>query len=80
MIMNNNQEPTNEAFVFVTGLVIGALTGLAFGLLAAPYSGAVTRRKIIRSAGEARDQVAEVFDDLEESGKGLLNEVKRVTK
>jgi len=45
--------------------------------LIAPHSGAVTRRKIIRSAGEAKDQVTEVIDDLEETGRGILNDVKK---
>ena len=76
--MNNHESSTNEAFIFMAGLVIGALTGLAFGLLSAPYSGAVTRRKILRSAGEAKDHVSEVIDDLEESGKGFINDVKKV--
>lgn len=79
-IKMNQQESTNTPFVFVSGLVIGALAGIAFGIMIAPHSGAVTRRKIWRTAGEAKDQVSEVIDELEETGKGLLNDVKRVTK
>ena len=67
-------------YVFLIGLVVGALAGLAFGLLVAPHSGALTRRKIIRSAGEAKDQVTEVIDDLEETGRGILNDVKKTVK
>lgn len=74
---SRNDSLGHEAFVFFIGLVLGALAGLAFGLLIAPHSGAVTRRKIIRSAGEAKDQVTEVIDDLEESGRGILNDVKK---
>ena len=74
----SNSESGNEALVFIAGLSLGALVGFAFGILAAPHSGAVTRRKIVRSAGEARDQVSEVIDDLEESGRGIIKDVKRV--
>ena len=77
---NRNDSLGHEAFVFFIGLVLGALAGLAFGLLIAPHSGAVTRRKIIRSADEAKDQVTEVIDDLEESGRGILNDVKKTVK
>lgn len=76
----NPQESKNEVFVFVSGLLIGAMAGFAFGLLSAPHSGAVTRRKIIRTAGEAKDQVTESIDDLEESGRELLKDVKRATR
>ena len=71
-----NNDSGNEALVFI----IGALAGFSFGILAAPHSGPVTRRKVIRTAGEAKDQVSEVFDDLEESGRELLNDVKRVAR
>ena len=76
-MISRNDSLGHEAFVFFIGLVLGALAGLAFGLLIAPHSGAVTRRKIIRSAGEAKDQVTEVIDDLEETGRGILNDVKK---
>ncbi len=74
----SNTDSGSEALVFIAGLSLGALVGFAFGILAAPHSGAVTRRKIVRSAGEAKDQVSEVMDDLEESGRGLINDVKSV--
>ena len=76
----SNNESGNEALVFIAGLSIGALVGFSFGILAAPHSGPVTRRKVIRTAGKAKDQVSEVFDDLEESGRELLNDVKRVAR
>jgi|TARA_B100000809_G_scaffold258827_1_gene302701 gas vesicle protein len=79
-MISRNDSLGQEAFVFFIGLVLGALAGLAFGLLIAPHSGAVTRRKIIRSAGEAKDQVTEVIDDLEETGRGIMNDVKKTVK
>ena len=79
-MISRNDSLGHEAFVFFIGLVLGALAGLAFGLLIAPHSGAVTRRKIVRSASEAKDQVTEVIDDLEETGRGILNDVKTTVK
>ena len=79
-MISRNDSIGHEAFVFFIGLVLGALAGLAFGLMIAPHSGAVTRRKIVRSAGEAKDQVTEVIDDLEETGRGILNDVKTTVK
>ena len=76
----SNNDSGNEALVFIAGLSIGALVGFAFGILAAPHSASVTRRKLIRTDDEAKDQVSEVFDDLEESGRELLNDVKRVAR
>lgn len=78
--MEHDDTKNNGSFRFLAGLVIGSLAGVAIGMLLAPHSGPVTRRKIMRSAGEAKDQVAEVLDDLGETSKGLLHEVKRVKK
>jgi gas vesicle protein len=78
--MSRDDSIGHDAFVLVSGLAIGALVGLAVGVLIAPHSGSVTRRKILRSAGEAKDHVSEVFDDLEETGRDILNDVKRATR
>lgn len=67
----------HDGFVFLSGMIVGAIVGLWVGLLIAPNSGAVTRRKILRTAGETKDHVSEVIDDLEETGRGLINDVKR---
>ena len=67
---------------FVTGFAIGAIVGVAVGMVMAPHKGDVTRRKIVRQAGEKRDEVMEAVEDLierrgpasgegeEDSGKG----------
>ena len=49
---------------FLTGFVAGALVGMAVGVLLAPHKGDVTRRKIVRQAGETRDEVIEAVEDL----------------
>lgn len=70
----------HDGFVFLSGAIVGAIVGLSVGILIAPNSGAVTRRKILRSAGEAKDHVTEVIDDLEESGRSFINNVKGTIK
>ena len=49
---------------FVTGCASGAIVGVAVGMVMAPHKGDVTRRKIVRQAGEKRDEVMEAVEDL----------------
>ena len=49
---------------FVTGFAMGAIVGGAGGMVMAPHKGDVTRRKIVRQAGEKRDEVMDAVEDL----------------
>ncbi len=49
---------------FLSGFVAGALVGVVAGILLAPHRGDVTRRKIVRQAGDKRDEVVEAVEDL----------------
>ena len=49
---------------FLAGCVAGLFLGAALGVLMAPHRGDITRRKIVRRAGEARDDVVEKVEDL----------------
>ena len=51
---------------FLAGLGLGVLIGAAMGMLSAPHRGDVTRRKIVRQAGVARDQVVDAVEDFVE--------------
>ena len=51
---------------FLSGFVAGALIGVVAGILLAPHRGEVTRRKIVRQAGDKRDEVIEAVEDLVE--------------
>ena len=51
---------------FLSGFVAGALIGVVAGILLAPHKGEVTRRKIVRQAGDKRDEVIEAVEDLVE--------------
>lgn len=49
---------------FLIGCLAGVVIGAALGVLMAPHRGDITRRKIVRRAGEARDDVVEKVEDL----------------
>jgi YtxH-like protein len=49
----------------------GVMMGAAVGLLTAPQSGERTWRQIVRKAEDAKDQVAELYDDVSEKVEDL---------
>ncbi|MDA0335401.1 MAG: YtxH domain-containing protein [bacterium] len=49
---------------FLIGCLAGIVLGAALGILLAPHRGDITRRKLLRRAGETRDQVVERVEDL----------------
>ena len=56
---------TNDSLIsFLMGCLAGVVLGAALGVLMAPHRGDITRRKIVRRAGEARDDVVEKVEDL----------------
>jgi gas vesicle protein len=60
------QSQPSGAGSFLSGLVAGVLIGVVAGILLAPHRGEVTRRKIVRQAGDKRDEVIEAVEDLVE--------------
>ena len=60
------QNQPSGAGSFLSGYVAGALIGVVAGILLAPHRGEVTRRKIVRQAGDKRDEVIEAVEDLVE--------------
>ena len=60
------QSQPSGAGSFLSGFVAGALIGVVAGILLAPDRGEVTRRKIVRQAGDKRDEVIEAVEDLVE--------------
>lgn len=82
---------TNSSLSFLVGAMIGGLVGAATGLLTAPSSGEVTRRKI-RKTGEEYieigkdaleegiDYVEDVRDQVEDTVNPLLKDAHRKIK
>lgn len=49
---------------FIGGLVVGLALGAAIGVLFAPASGAVTRRRLRRKAEDLREQAEDSLDEV----------------
>ena len=47
---------------FLRGLVVGVILGGFLGVILAPHRGDITRRKVVRKAGDAKDQVVEAVE------------------
>lgn len=58
----------------------GAAAGVAAGMLIAPHKGSVTRRKIVRKANSAKDDVKYKIENMKDSLEGLLDEIEDFTE
>jgi len=80
------------AFKVITGFLVGATAGAVMGLLYAPAAGKKTRKKIVRDVKnverelekgaqkklrEAKEILTDSVDDLTESGKEVLTNLKK---
>lgn len=66
-----------ECGLLSLGFFLGATVGAAMGVLAAPQSGARTRRKLVRAGEQLRDDLAERGEDLVERGREAADQAKR---
>ena len=60
MRYQSNDSSNGQHVGFLAGCLAGMVIGVALGVLIAPHRGDITRRKIIRKAGETRDQVEDL--------------------
>lgn len=60
----NSRNNSGSLLGFLLGCLAGIVCGAAVGVLLAPHRGDITRRKLVRRAGETRDQVVEKVEDL----------------
>lgn len=69
------QYENNGAAISLSGLLLGALAGVAAGLLLAPSSGVDTRKKIVDTAGSLKDQVGSTITDLTNTAKSTVGQL-----
>ena len=61
-----------SAKTFLRGVVIG----LVIGVLVAPDSGATTRKRLSKRAGEIKDTVLDTYDEIASNVSDKINQVK----
>lgn len=61
---------------FVSGLVTGALIGLAAGILVAPRSGKDTRKKLAGAASQQADDLADQWNDAKSGARKEIDTIK----
>lgn len=54
----------------------GIVVGVVIGVLVAPDSGAKTRRRLSRRAGEIKDTVLDTYDEIASNVTDKINQVK----
>lgn len=62
---------------FGVGLLFGAITGLAAGILAAPKSGQETRKDLKRRADELKSEASHRTDQVKDKTGQVVTEVKQ---
>ncbi|MEI9917810.1 MAG: YtxH domain-containing protein [Bacteroidota bacterium] len=58
----------------IGGLLVGVAIGAAAGLLMAPYSGAKTRRKLVRGSMKVKKNVVDYVEDSIDSLRSQFND------
>lgn len=56
---------------FFTGLMIGAVVGLAIGFLFAPRSGEESRQLLKEKVGKAKEKAAEVAENIKKASSDI---------
>jgi gas vesicle protein len=54
----------DQLAVFLAGCLAGLVVGAALGVLLAPHRGDITRRRLVRRAGQTKDQVVGAMEGL----------------
>ena len=59
------------------GVAIGAILGAGIGMLTAPHSGRVTRRRLRRAGEDLEDRLMETSEEWMDRGRDFVNERRR---
>ena len=65
---------------FLSGAFAGMLLGGVLGVMLAPHRGDITRRKLMRKADEAREQVGEAMEDQLEAMRTRKQSIEHETE
>ena len=71
-----DDRPGWSAGTFLGGLVLGAAIGVAAGMLFAPASGSVTRRRLRRRVDDLRERAEEELEDLGREARERIAKVR----
>ena len=74
--MSDDDYEGGSAGSFLAGAVIGALAGLAIGMLYAPQSGERTRRKLRKRLDEFKEDASDRADELSRRARRKLAELR----
>jgi gas vesicle protein len=65
---------------FLTGLFLGAVIGAGVALLSAPESGKRTRKKLVRVAGDVRENTQDRLEDFADDVKGRVDDAVKTAR
>ena len=74
--MSDDDYEGGSAGSFLAGAVVGALAGLAIGLLYAPQSGDLTRRRLRKRLDEFKEEATDRADELSRRARRKLAELR----
>ena len=65
---------------FLTGLFLGAVIGAGVALLSAPESGKRTRKKLVRVAGDVRENTQDRLEDFADDVKVRVDDAVKTAR
>jgi gas vesicle protein len=69
-----------ELGILCFGIAVGLVAGAAAGLLAAPQSGRLTRRKIRRAGAELQDRITDTSEAWLDSGREFVDKAAQTAR
>ncbi len=70
-VSRKDDQSGGAVVAFLIGCLTGIVCGSTLGVLWAPHSGRITRRKLGRKLGEAKDQADERLADMKSRAAGV---------